>query len=93
MRVFILLLMFMLCTSTPVRGAQVLCDPYITPSSYVTYGDRYVRELNFELAMYSYTCAVQGDENNIQARKGLVMLYIKRGDVEMALLELRQIGE
>lgn len=78
---------------TPVYAQQVLCDPFISPDDYVEYGARYLREGDYSLSTYSYTCAVQGDENNIAARKGLVAVYLKRGEVEAAFEQLRIIYE
>jgi Tfp pilus assembly protein PilF len=82
-----------LCCVLPVHAQQVLCDPFISSTDYLEYGNRYLLEGDYSLSIYSYTCAIQGDEDNIAARKGLVLLYLKRGDREAAFEHLQFIYE
>lgn len=80
-----------LCFGAPVHAAQVLCDPYIAISAYIGYGDDFLREGDLVMATYSYACAARGAPDNVEVRKRLALVYIKRGMNAEALETLRQI--
>ncbi|MFN8372142.1 MAG: hypothetical protein U0694_04610 [Anaerolineae bacterium] len=82
----------LLAVAAPLVAAQVLCDPYIAPDDYVTFGNTALRRGDYDTARLAYTCAIQLDETTLEARKQMVLLLLKRGDVEAALAMARALS-
>lgn len=69
----------------------MICDPYISPVQYITYGQTAFVARDYGYARYAFACAAELDDGNIAARKWLALVYAKQGDMDTARQIIREI--